>query len=132
MSLSILGLSGSLRAASTNTALLRTAAELLPDDVTLTVHDYRNVPLYDDDLDAKPEGVLRLEAAVRAADGVLVAVPEYNHSVPGVLKNALDWASRPAYASVFRDKPTGVMSAATGFVGGARGQQHLKIVLSGM
>ncbi len=129
--LKLLGLSGSLRAGSLNTALLRAAGELAPAGVALTVHDYRDIPLYDDDLD-EPEGVARLKAALAEADGVLLAVPEYNHSMSGVLKNALDWVSRPAYRSVFRDKPTGVVSAAASLVGGARGQQHAKTILLGM
>lgn len=131
MSTRILGLSGSFRSGSHNTALLHAAGARLPEGAELVVHDYRDVPLYDDDL-PEPAGVARLKAAIAEADGVLLAVPEYNHSVPGVLKNALDWASRPAYRSPFRDKPTGVVSAAASFVGGARGQQHAKTILLGM
>ncbi len=129
--LKILGLSGSLRKDSTNTALLRAAAELAPDGVSLDLYDYRDVPLYDGDL---PEqgSVEALKAAIGAADAVLIATPEYNYSVSGVLKNAIDWASRPAYESVFRNKPTGVVSAAASFAGGARAQQHLKTILLGM
>ena len=89
------------------------------------------MPLYNADRDGG-SGVERLRQAVGAADAVLIATPEYNYSIPGVLKNAIDWASRPAYASPFRDKPTGVLSAAASFVGGARAQQHLKTVLLGM
>lgn len=129
--LNILTLSGSLRAASLNAALLDAAAELAPVGVTLRRWDYRDVPLYDADI-PEPEGVARLKAAIAAADGVLLAVPEYNYSISGVLKNAIDWVSRPAYHSVFRDKPTGVISAAASFVGGARGQQHTKTILLGM
>lgn len=129
--LKILGLSGSLRAGSFNTALLRAAASHAPPGVSLTVHDLRDVPLYDADL-PEPTGVARLKAAIAAADAVLLASPEYNHSVSGVLKNALDWASRPAYRSVFAGTPTAVISATTGFVGGARGQQHAKLILLAM
>lgn len=129
--LNVLALSGSLRAASTNTALLRAAVELAPRGVSITLHDYADVPLYNADLERSP-GVERLRAAVTAADAVLIATPEYNFGIPGPLKNAIDWASRPAFASPFRDKPTGVMSAAASFVGGARAQQHLKTVLLGM
>lgn len=129
--LDILALSGSLRAGSTNTALLRAAKGLAPEGVTVTLYDYAAVPLFNGDLEP-PESVLALKAAIDAADGVLIATPEYNYSVPGVLKNAIDWASRPAYKSPFHGKPTGVMSAAASFAGGARAQQHLKPVLLGM
>ena len=129
--LNILTLSGSLRAGSWNTQLLAAAAELAPDGVQLTRYDYADVPLYNGDLDL-PESVVRLQRAIAAADGVLLASPEYNSSMSGVLKNAIDWASRPAYQSCFRGKPTGVISASPGFVGGARGQQHAKVILLGM
>lgn len=131
----ILGLSGSLRRSSLNSALVRAAAAHAPDGVSVELYDYGAVPLYDDDLPADDPGraaVEALKAAIAAADGVLLAVPEYNYSLPGVLKNAIDWASRPAYHSPFRDKPVGVVSASMSFVGGARGQQHTKNVLMGM
>ena len=127
----ILGLSGSLRDASTNTALLRYLGTCLPDGVVLDIYDYGKVPLFNGDLEP-PAAVEALKAAIGAADGVLIATPEYNYSVPGVLKNAIDWASRPAYRSVFMGKPTGVVSASASFVGGARAQQHLKTILLGM
>lgn len=127
----ILGLSGSFRSGSTNTALLRFLGASLPDGVVMDVYDYEDVPLYRGDIDPPPS-VEALQAAVAGADGVLIATPEYNYSVPGVLKNAIDWASRPAYQSVFLGKPTGVVSASASFVGGARGQQHLKTILLGM
>lgn len=129
--LNILALSGSLRSRSTNTALLNAAAELAPVGVAVTLYDYADVPLYNGDLSV-PEAVERLRAAITEADAVLIATPEYNYSIPGVLKNAIDWASRPAYASPFRGKPTAVVSAAASFVGGARAQQHAKTVLLGM
>ncbi|MCA9572550.1 MAG: NAD(P)H-dependent oxidoreductase [Myxococcales bacterium] len=131
MSLDVLALSGSLRAGSFNTALLRAAGELAPAGLTLTLHDYADVPLYSEDLE-RPAGVDRLVEALASADALLLAVPEYNHSVPGVLKNALDWASRPAFRSALRGLPTGVVSASKSFVGGARGQQHAKTILLGM
>ena len=131
--LDILAISGSLRRASTNTALLRAASAVAPANVELTFHDYAEVPLFNGDLDADAiESVVDLKRAIAAADAILLAIPEYNYSLPGVLKNAIDWASRPAYESVFRDKPVGVLSAAASFVGGARGQQHAKTVLLGM
>jgi chromate reductase len=132
MSLTILGLSGSLRRQSTNTALLRTVAELLPEGVTLRLYDYADVPLYNEDLDPTPESVTRLRQAITEADALLIATPEYNHSVPGVLKNALDWGSRPAFRASLTNKPVGVVSASASFVGGARAQQHLKAILLGI
>lgn len=129
--MNILTFSGSLRQQSTNGALLDTLAGMAPDGVSLTRYDYADVPLFNSDLDL-PDSVSRLRQAIAAADGVIVATPEYNYSVPGVLKNAIDWASRPAYRSVFHGKPTGVMSAAASIVGGARAQAHLKNVLLGM
>lgn len=121
----ILGLSGSLRAASTNTALLRASAELLPDGAHLEIHDYRDVPLFDADL-GEPPGVERLKAALASADAVLIATPEYNWSVPGVLKNALDWSSRPGFRSPWAGKPVGVIGASPGAVGTARAQAVLR------
>ncbi len=132
MSLRFLGLSGSLRAESTNAAVLRTLADLLPDGVSLDLYDYRDVPLYDPDAPELAPGVVRLRDAITAADAVVIATPEYNYSVPGVLKNAIDHASRPAYQSPFRNKPVGVLSASPGLQGGARAQQHLKTILLGM
>ncbi|MFN3199785.1 MAG: NADPH-dependent FMN reductase [Bradymonadia bacterium] len=130
--LKILALSGSFRAASLNTALLRAAQTVAPEGVKVEIYNYRDIPLYDDDLPEVPESVLRLKRAITEADGVLLAVPEYNYSVPGVLKNAVDWASRPAYHSPFRDTPVGVLSVTGSPVGGARGQQHMKTILLGM
>lgn len=131
MPLHLAALSGSLRQASVNTALLRAAAELLPDDVTLSLVEHRDVPLYDGDVESAgaPEAVVRLRDALRQADALLIATPEYNHSVSGVLKNTLDWASRPAFKSSLAGLPTGILSAAPGAVGGARAQQHLKSIL---
>lgn len=117
MSLRFLGLSGSLRAESTNAAVLRTLADLLPDGVSLDLYDYRDVPLYDPDAPELAPGVVRLRDAITAADAVVIATPEYNYSVPGVLKNAIDHASRPAYQSPFRNKPVGVLSASPGLQG---------------
>lgn len=133
--LKILALSGSLRADSHNTALLRTAAASMPEGSSLELYDYSDVPLYNADL-PRPESVDRLSAAIAGADGVLIASPEYNHSVTGVLKNMIDWASRPAAnlnnAVPFKGVPTAVVSASPGAIGGARGQQHLKVILLAM
>lgn len=129
----IVGLSGSLRKASFNSALLRALQKLeLP--LSLRVHDYSDVPLYNGDLDGddKPAGVQRLKDAIAAADGLLIATPEYNYGIPGVLKNALDWASRPAFKSVLVGKPVAVVSTSPGLTGGVRAQAQLKAVLLGV
>jgi chromate reductase, NAD(P)H dehydrogenase (quinone) len=128
----LLGISGSLRKGSYNTGLLEAAARLLPQGVELTIVGCGDIPLYNKDLDAekKPEAVLQLLQEVRYADGVLFATPEYNYSFSGVLKNAIDWASRPAYKSVLAGKPAAIISASGGPVGGARAQAHLCQVLS--
>lgn len=128
----ILGISGSLRAASYNTQLLQTANQLLPDDTRLQLFSLANVEFYNEDLDQadKPSGAAALITAIDAADAVLFASPEYNHSMPGVLKNAIDWASRPAFQSPLKDKPCGILTAAMSPVGGARAQADLHNVLT--
>lgn len=131
----ILAIPGSLRRASLNRALLVAAQELVPAGVTLVLDDLREIPLYDGDLDDdahRPAAVEGLKRRIAEADAVLIATPEYNYGIPGVLKNAIDWASRPGYRSVFRDKPATMVSAATSVVGGARVQGQLKQVLLGM
>src|SRR3712207_1416089 len=113
--MNILGLSGSLRASSHNTALLRAASTLAPDGMTIELYDrLRELPPYDQDADGDvaPEPVRDLRRRIHEADGVLIATPEYNYSVPGVLKNAIDWASRPATASCLLGKPVAIMGAA--------------------
>jgi chromate reductase len=126
--LRVLGIPGSLRQGSLNRALLRAAAELAPDGLRIEIHDLREVPLYDGDVEAAgdPPGVAAFKAAIREADAILVACPEYNHGVPGVLKNAIDWASRPAGASPLNGKPAGIIGASPGLVGTARGQAQLR------
>lgn len=123
MSLSLLGLSGSLRAGSHNTALLRAAATLVPAATTLTVRTVHGIPVYDGDVEAQglPGEVVTLREAIRAADGVLIATPEYNHGVPGGLKNAIDWVSR-GQGSPLRGKPFAIVSASPGGMGGVRAQ----------
>ncbi len=125
----LLGLSGSLRRASKNTALLRAAAELAPADVEVIVHPLGGIPMYDGDLEAAglPGPVRALRAEVAAADGLLFATPEYNWSVSGALKNAIDWLSRGSPAPI-DGLPTGLLSAA-GSSGGRRAQAHLRDVL---
>lgn len=128
----ILAISGSIRKGSYNTQLLEAAREFFNDDVTVQMFDLANVPLYngDHDGDTKPEAVTELLEAIEAADGLLIATPEYNYSIPGVLKNALDWASRPAFNSVLKGKPTGVISSSMSGLGGARAQIHVRDVLA--
>lgn len=120
--MNILGISGSLRAGSFNTALLRAAAGLVPDGVTLDMRTLHGIPLYDGDEEAAsgvPAAVVDLQKAIVAADGLLIVTPEYNNSIPGVLKNAVDWASRPsgAYQGVFAGKPVAVIGASPGGFG---------------
>lgn len=127
----LLGLSGSLRAASSSTALLRTLAARLSDRADLAIGDIGALPHYDADHDGGPATVA-LIAQIREAQGVVFVTPEYNYSIPGVLKNAIDWASRPAYRSVFAGKPCFVISVSGGALGGVRAQAHLKYILNGM
>jgi chromate reductase len=128
----ILGISGSLRSGSHNTSLLRAAAQSLPSGAELEVYEgLRDLPAYDADLDVDPAPapVARLREAIAAADGVLIATPEFNGSIPGVLKNALDWASRPFPESAFRGKPTTVIGASTGLFGAVWAQAETRKVL---
>ena len=126
----VLGISGSLRAGSSNTALLRAAQELAPDGLEIGLFDLNEVPLYNGDVEADgdPEGVVRLKAAIRDADGLLIATPEYNHGPSGVLKNAIDWASRDRGDGSLAGKPVTIIGAG-GFSGTARAQQQLQSVL---
>ena len=112
----VLGIAGSLRSASYNRALLRAARELAPAGAEIVDFDLRELPFYDGDVEAAgdPEAVAAFKDAIRAADALLIATPEYNHGLPGVLKNAIDWASRPALASPLAGKPVAIMGASTG------------------
>ncbi|MBA2569068.1 MAG: NAD(P)H-dependent oxidoreductase [Actinobacteria bacterium] len=127
----VLGISGSLRAGSYNRALLRAAAELAPSGIELTELDLSPIPFYDGDVEAAgdPEVVADLRLAVREAEALLLATPEYNRGTSGVLKNALDWLSRPALASVLRWKPVGIVGASTGRGGTRRAQQQVRDAL---
>jgi chromate reductase len=130
--LRILGISGSLRRSSHNTSLLRAAARLLPPGVELEVYDgLRELPPYDSDHDVEPAqpAVARLREAIAGADGLVIATPEYNGSIPGVLKNGLDWASRPFPDSSLRGKPVAVMGASTGLFGAVWAQAETRKVL---
>jgi chromate reductase, NAD(P)H dehydrogenase (quinone) len=128
----VLAISGSLRSDSHNSKLLRTAVDLFPAGVEVEIWDgLKDIPPYDEDDDGAdaPAAVARLRAAIAGADALFFATPEYNHSIPGVLKNAIDWASRPAGASVFLNKPAEVVGASTGAFGAVWAQAELRKVL---
>jgi chromate reductase len=123
----ILDFAGSLRKNSYNKALLRATAELMLKDVVLETFDLEGIPPFNQDLETQPpEKVKDFKARVKAADAILIATPEYNYSIPGVLKNAIDWASRPYSDNAFDDKPVAMMGASTGMLGTARAQYHLR------
>jgi chromate reductase len=123
----ILGFAGSLRKDSYNKALLRTAAELVPENVQIEIFDLEGIPPFNQDLeDQPPDKVKEFKAKIRAADALLIATPEYNYGVSGVLKNAIDWGSRPYGDNVFDGKPVALMSASPGILGGARAQYQLR------
>jgi chromate reductase len=125
--ISILGFAGSLRQGSYNRALLRAALELLPDNASLAIFELEGIPPFNQDREGSPpEKVKEFKRRIKAADALLIATPEYNYSVPGVLKNAIDWASRPHGDNAFEGKPVAIMSASTGMLGGARAQYHLR------
>lgn len=128
----ILALAGSLRQGSYNRGLLRAAEELAPEWVEVQFFDIGTLPFFNEDLEAAgdPEVVRRFKEAIRAANAVLIATPEYNGAVPGVLANAMDWASRPTGRSVLRNKPVAVMGAVLGRSGSANAQAALRGVLS--
>jgi len=123
----ILGFVGSLRKGSYNKALMRAAVELAPPDAEIEVFDIAGIPPFNQDLEnAPPQIVKDFKAKIKAADALLIATPEYNYSIPGVLKNALDSASRPRTDMALEGKPVAIMSASTGRLGGARAQYHLR------
>ncbi len=126
--INVAGFAGSLRKASFNRALLRAAVELAPAGMTIEVLEIRGIPVYDADVEAEgdPAPVAEFKRAVDAADGLLIATPEYNYGVPGVTKNVIDWASRPPRKSVLDGKPVAVMGATPGMWGTARGQAQLR------
>ena len=123
----VLGIAGSIRQASYTKALLENLVPHLPDTVQLHLHSLADVPLYneDSDGDTPPAAVAALRAAIAEADGLVIATPEYNYGLPGVLKNALDWASRPYGKAVLAGKPVVTMSASPAFTGGVRAQAQL-------
>ena len=123
----ILGIAGSLRRESYNRAALRAAAELVPEGATLDVVELDGIPGFNQDEEQNPpQTVVELKRRVREADAILFVTPEYNYSVPGVLKNAIDWASRPYGDSAWSGKPVAIMGASVGAIGTARAQYHLR------
>jgi chromate reductase len=126
----VLGFAGSLRKGSFNKMLLRSAVKVAPADVELEIFDIEGIPPFNQDLENEPhEKVKELKEKVKAADAVLIVTPEYNYSVPGVLKNALDAASRPYGTNPFEGKPVAIMGASIGMLGTARAQYHLRQTL---
>ena len=126
----ILGIVGSLRKDSYNHFALKAAQELVPEGVVLNLIELRGIPIYDQDNEmAPPEIVLEFKRRILAADAILFATPEYNYSIPGGLKNAIDWASRPYGKSAWLGKPAAIMGASVGNLGTARAQYHLRQIL---
>ena len=125
--MTILGIAGSLRRQSYNRAALRAAAELVPEGITLDTFELDGIPLFNEDEEQKtPAAVVELKSRIRAADAILFVTPEYNYSVPGVLKNAIDWASRPYGDSAWAGKPAAIMGVSSGTMGTVRAQYHLR------
>jgi chromate reductase len=127
----LIGMSGSLRAGSFSNAILQTLREHFAERADLRVYDLAPVPAYNQDFegDKRPLVVQQMLADIEAADGLVLCAPEFNHSIPGVLKNAIDWASRPAFASVLAYKPVAIMATSRGPLGGARCLEHMKVAL---
>ena len=125
----LLGLCGSLRRASTNRALLRAVGECLPEGASLTIYDrLGDLPLFNSDL-GEPEPVVALKEAIAAADGLVFATPEFNYTITGVLKNAIEWASRPPSTTPLKGKPMAMVGASAGMSGSMRAQYHLRQIL---
>lgn len=124
----ILAFAGSLRESSFNKALLRAAKELAPSSMNIEIFELQGIPLYNADVEAEgnPKRVDEFKEAIRSADGLLIATPEYNHGVPAVTKNAIDWASRPPKNAPLNQKPIGILGASPGMTGSARGQSQLR------
>ncbi len=128
MSIALLGICGSQRKSSINRALLAAIAEALPASATMAMWDSLEFPIFNSDL-AEPPGITELRHAIAGADGVVFAVPEYNYSIPGGLKNALDWISSPPARSPLRGKPSGIVGATSGMSGTIRAQLHMRQIL---
>jgi chromate reductase len=130
----LIGMSGSLRTGSYSNAVLETLREKFAGNAELTIWDLAPIPAYNQDFEGekRPAPVKALLAAIGAADGLVLCAPEFNHSIPGVLKNALDWASRPAFTSVMAYKPVAIMATSRGPLGGARCLEHMRVALESM
>ncbi|MGA2280048.1 MAG: NAD(P)H-dependent oxidoreductase [Verrucomicrobiota bacterium] len=127
--ITILGIAGSLRRQSYNRSALRAARQLTPEGVTLDIFEIDGLPGFNEDEEKNPPAkVVELKKRIRAADALLIVTPEYNYSIPGVLKNAIDWASRPYGDSAWSGKPAAIMGASVGTIGTARAQYHLRQV----
>jgi chromate reductase, NAD(P)H dehydrogenase (quinone) len=125
--ISVLGFAGSLRKKSYNRALLAAAKELQPKDMSLEIFELDNIPPFNQDLELTPPDPVKLfKSKIKAADAILIVTAEYNYSIPGVLKNAIDWGSRPFGDNSFEGKPVAIMSASIGMLGGARAQYQLR------
>ena len=133
VSYNLLAISGSLRQDSFNTALARALSDIAPDGVSVSAITLHNIPHYnaDEDGNSPPKGAKELREAITACDGLILVSPEYNYGMPGVLKNALDWASRPAFASVLKNKPVLIVTATPSPTGGARAHAQLCATLAG-
>jgi chromate reductase, NAD(P)H dehydrogenase (quinone) len=130
----LIGMSGSLRRGSYSNAVLETLRETFAGRAELAIWDLAPIPPYNQDFEGekRPPPVKALLAAIAAADGLVLCAPEFNHSIPGVLKNALDWASRPAFTSVMAYKPVAIMATSRGALGGARCLEHMRVALDSM
>jgi chromate reductase len=130
--LRLIGISGSLRSASNNTAILETLASRVTHQAELSLFPLNDIPLYNSDLEteALPTSVAALKEAISLADGLILCSPEYNYGISGVLKNALDWASRPGFNSPLKNKPVLIMTSSPGLLGGVRAQAQLRETLS--
>lgn len=130
----LIGMSGSLRRGSNSNAVLETLRERFAARAQLRIYDLQPIPPYNQDLEGakRPPAVRALLQAIAESDGVVLCAPEFNHSIPGVLKNALDWASRPAFASVMAYKPVAITATSNGPLGGARCLEHLSVALASM
>jgi chromate reductase len=126
-SVHIVGFAGSLRKKSYNKAILAAALEMVPEHTTLEIVDLEGIPPFNQDLEGKPPDKVReFKSKIRASDAILIATPEYNYSIPGMLKNAIDWASRPYGDNAFDGKPVAIMGASIGMLGTARAQYDLR------
>lgn len=127
----LIGMSGSLRAGSYSNAIIETLREIFAGRADLALYDLAPIPPYNQDFEGekRPPAVKKLLADIAAADGLVLCAPEFNHSIPGVLKNAIDWASRPSFQSVLAYKPVAIMATSRGPLGGARCLEHMKVAL---